>query len=81
MASMTIHNLDGEVKTRLRARAGEHHRPMEEEEVCVILCEAIGRGPSSRKLASIVRSHFGPAKSVDLDIPPREPMCEPPNFA
>ena len=33
MASMTIHNLDGEVKTRLRARAGEHHRPMEEEGV------------------------------------------------
>ena len=31
MASITIRNLDEEVKTRLRVRATEHHRSMEEE--------------------------------------------------
>ena len=31
MASITIRNLDDDVKTRLRVRAAEHHRSMEEE--------------------------------------------------
>ena len=31
MASITIRNLDDEVKTRLRVRAARHHRSMEEE--------------------------------------------------
>ena len=31
MASITIRNLDDEVKTRLRVRAAQHHRSMEEE--------------------------------------------------
>ncbi len=30
MASITIRSLDNDVKTRLRARAAEHHRSMEE---------------------------------------------------
>ena len=29
MASITIRNLDNDVKTRLRVRAAEHHRSME----------------------------------------------------
>ena len=80
MASITIRNLDDEMKTRLRMRACEHQRPMEEE-VCVILCEVIGGRRNSRNLASIVCSHFRPAKDVDLDLPTIEPMCESPNFA
>ena len=31
MASITIRNLDDDVKTGLRVRAAEHHRSMEEE--------------------------------------------------
>ena len=31
MASITIRNLDDEVRTRLRVRAAEHNRSMEEE--------------------------------------------------
>ena len=72
MASITIRNLDDDVKTRLRVRAAEHHRSMEEE-ARLILRDAVGRKPSSRNLASIVRSHFGPANGVDLELPPREP--------
>ncbi len=73
MASITIRNLDDDVKTRLRVRAAEHHRSMEEE-VCVILRDAVGRKPSSRDLATIIHSHFGPANGVDLELPPREPL-------
>ncbi len=79
MASITIRNLDDEVKTRLRVRAAEHHRSMEEE-VRLILRDAVGRKPRSRDLASVIRSHFGPAKGVNLELPPREPGREPPSF-
>ena len=79
MASITIRNLDDDVKTRLRVRAAEHHRSMEEE-VRLILRDAVGRKPSSRNLVSIVRSHFGPENGVDLELPPRERGREPPAF-
>ena len=42
MASITIRNLDEEVKSRLRVRVAEHHRSMEEE-ARLILCDAVGR--------------------------------------
>ncbi len=70
MASITIRNLDDDVKTRLRA--AEHHRSMEEE-ARLILRDAVGSKADSWNLASIVRSHFGPDNGVDLELPPREP--------
>ena len=79
MASITIRNLDDDVKTRLRMRAASHGRSMEEE-ARLILREAVGRKPSSRNLASIIRSHFGPSRGVDLELPSREPIREPPRF-
>ncbi len=79
MASITIRNLDEEVKTRLRVQAAEHHRSMEEE-ARLILREAVGRGRDTRNLAEIARSHFGPNNGMDLELPPREPGREPPSF-
>ena len=79
MASITIRNLDDDVKTRLRVRAASHGRSMEEE-ARLILREAVGRMPSSRNLASIIRAHFGPSRGVDLELPSREPIREPPRF-
>ena len=72
MVSITIRNLDDEVKTRLRVRAAEHHRSMEEE-ARMILRKALGRKPSSRNLAEITRAYFGPENGVDLELPPRGP--------
>ena len=79
MASITIRNLDDDVKTRLRVRAASHGRSMEEE-ARLILREAVGRKPSSRNLASIIRAHFGPSRGVELELPSREPIREPPRF-
>ena len=42
MASITIRNLDDDVRTRLRVRAAGNGRSMEEE-VRLILREAVGR--------------------------------------
>ena len=79
MASITIRNLDDDVKTRLRVRAADNCRSMEEE-ARLILRAAVGRKPSSRNLTSIIRAHFGPANGVDLELPPREHGREPPAF-
>ena len=46
MASITIRNLDDDVKTRLRVRAVENGRSMEEE-ARLILRDVVGRKPSS----------------------------------
>ena len=79
MASITIRNLDGQVKTLLRVRAVANHRSMEEE-ARLILRQAVGAKPSPRNLAEIAQAHFGPENGVDLVLPPRVPGREPPSF-
>ena len=79
MASITIRNLDDDVKTRLRKRAAGHGRSMEEE-ARMILREAVERKAGPANLASAIRARFAPFGSVELEIPPREPMREPPRF-
>jgi len=60
MASITIRNLDDEVKTNLCIRAAKYHRSMEEE-VRLILSDAVGRKSSEpRNLAEIAGAYFGP---------------------
>lgn len=53
-ASITIRNLDDEVKTRLRTRAAGNGRSMEDE-VRRILRGAVGREAEPKKLAAVVR--------------------------
>ena len=80
MASITIRNLDDEVKTRLRMRAAEHKRSMEEE-ARIILREAVdSKATPAKGLGTALHELFRPFGSVELDIPPREPMREPPGF-
>lgn len=79
MASITIRKLDDEVKRRLRLRAAENGHSMEEE-ARLILQVAVGCKSGRQDLASIIRSYFGPSNGVDFELPPREPMREPPRF-
>ncbi len=79
MASITIRNLDNEVKTQLRIRAAGHGRSMEEE-ARMILREAVEREGGPTNLASAIRARFVHLGGVELDLPPREPMREPPKF-
>ena len=72
MASITIRNLDDNVKTRLRVRAVEHHRSMEEE-ARLILREAVEQKKVPQNLASAIRARIAPLGGVDLELPPREP--------
>ena len=79
MASITIRNLDDDVKTRLRIRAASYGRSMEEE-VRLILREAVERADGPTNLASAIRARFAPLGGVELEVPVREPIREPPRF-
>ncbi len=79
MASITIRNLDDDVKARLRVQAAEHHRSMEEE-ARQILRQAVGHKPDCRNLVSIIRARIEPLGGVDLELPPRGPGRELPSF-
>ena len=81
MASITIRNLDDDVKTRLRVRAAEHHRSMEEE-ARIILRDAVTdcrAGP--RKLATFTCQCFASLGGVELELPARGMVREPPNLS
>ncbi len=77
MASITIRNLDDELKRRLRIRAAEHGRSMEEE-AREILRQAIGQPVVPTNLGEAIHRRFAALGGVDLNLPPREPMPEPP---
>jgi plasmid stability protein len=79
MASITIRNLDDDVKRRLRIRAAGHGRSMEEE-AREILREVVGEARRSQNLAAAIRARVAPLGGVDLGLPPREPMRDPPAF-
>lgn len=79
MATITIRNLDDDIRDRLRVRAAGNGRSMEEE-VRQILRKAAGRAGRRQDLTSIIRSHFGPTNGVELELPSREPGREPPAF-
>ena len=80
MASITVRNLEEGLKRRLRIRAAENGRSMEQE-ARAILRAALDQETSKRKdLASAIRARFEPLGGVELDIPPRGPMREPPRF-
>ena len=80
MASITIRNLEDDVKTRLRRRAADHGNSMEEE-ARVILAEAVAREAAPQKgLGTAIHELFKPFGGVELDLPPREVTREPPRF-
>lgn len=79
MASITIRNLDDHLKRRLRIQAAEHGRSMEEE-AREILRAAIDAPAVPQNLASAIRLRMAGAAGVDLDLPAREPMREPPTL-
>lgn len=79
MASITVRNLEDDVKARLRMRAAAQGRSMEEE-VRVILRDAVRFRSEPENLAQAIRARFAPLGGVELQLPPRDPIREPPDF-
>jgi len=67
-------------ETRLRRRAAGYGRSMEEE-ARLILAEAVSREAApERGLGTAIHALFKPFGGVELELPPRESMREPPRF-
>ena len=79
MASITIRNLDDDIKRRLRIRAAERGRSMEEEARDILRLAMVETEPR-RNLAASIRSRLAPLDGVELDLPIREPMRDPPHL-
>jgi plasmid stability protein len=80
MASLTIRDLDDSVKSKLRVRAAQRGRSMEEE-ARHILRAALAESPAEpANLYEAIRRIVEPLGGIELEIPPREKMREPPTF-
>ena len=79
VASITIRNLDEKTKARLRVRAAQHGRSMEEEARTLLraaLRDEVATPGSS--LAESIHARFRRLGGVELRLPAREPIREPP---
>lgn len=69
MASITIRNIEDELKERLRIRAARFGHSMEEE-ACISLRRALG-GVTGPELLDLSEKLFGPEHGVELELPSR----------
>lgn len=79
VTNITIRKLDDDVEDRLRARAASNGRSVEEE-ACAILRDAVEPVAPAGNLAAAIRARMAPLGGVDLELPQRVSMREPPTF-
>lgn len=83
MASITVRNLDDNVKNRLRRQAAAHGRSLEAEVREILSCNTASTAAARtgldlmRPLRDFVDEYGG----VELPVPKRTPMRDIPNFA
>jgi antitoxin FitA len=80
MASIIIRNLEEPLKGKLRMRAAQHGRSMEEEARHILRAALAEKLPGPSNLFDEIRRHVAPLGGVDLKIPRRRSMREPPTF-
>jgi len=78
VASITIRKLDDKTKTRLRVRAAQHGRSMEEEARTLLRAALSDDVTAPGSLADAIGSRFRRLGGVELRLPAREPMRVPP---
>jgi antitoxin FitA len=82
MSSITIRNLDDGLKRRLRLRAAQRNHSMEEEARDILRRTLTEEADQQGNLADRIRGRVDAlGGGVELDIPPRGPMREPPDLA
>jgi len=80
VASITIRRLDDKVKAKLQVRAARHGRSMEAEAREILKAGLREKDAPQEKLGTAIRRYFEPFGGVELNIPPREPIRQPPKF-
>ena len=79
VATMTIRNIDDQLKARLRVRAAEHGRSMEEE-ARDILRQVVGQPIAPKNLGQAIHARFVAVGGIDLPPTKRSPMRTTPDF-
>lgn len=69
MSTLTIRNIDDDIKERLRIQAARHGRSMEEE-VRIILKRSVG-GPNGAQVWALSRQLFSGEQGLELPEIPR----------
>ena len=77
MASITIRQLPETTKRKLRMRAAEHGRSMQQEAREILKVELAKPPRTGKDLVDAIRRRFAPYGGVELEIPPREPIRDP----
>lgn len=82
MASITIRQLPEETKRKLKIRAAEHGRSMEQEAREILKRELsnsadVEAPKTGADFFKAIRDIFEPIGGVDLEIPPRAPIRDP----
>lgn len=80
MATMTIRNLDDTVKRRLRIRAAQHGRSMEDEARDILRSSLSTESAHAASLIDSIRARIEPLGGIELEPTPREPVRKPPRL-
>jgi antitoxin FitA len=81
MAAITIRQLDDKTKSRLRVRAAHHGRSMEEEAREILRSALTASSPASGSLAESIRRRFAAFGGLELELPRRDAIRQPPDFS
>jgi plasmid stability protein len=80
MATLTIRDLDDELKSLLRVRAAQHGRSMEAE-VRAILRETLAGPSSSDRLGDRLHQRFADVGGLEIELPTRRDKPRAPKLA
>ncbi|MCC7046173.1 MAG: plasmid stabilization protein [Alphaproteobacteria bacterium] len=78
MASIIIRNLDPAVKAKLRMHAARQGRSMEDAAREILRTALAERTRGGVNMADAIRRRFDPLGGVDIELPPRDSLREPP---
>ncbi len=81
MASITIRRLEDSLKAKLRMSAAHHGRSMEEEARQILKTGLIPKTTQKLDLAESIRRHMAPLGGVELALPQREAVRNPPELS
>lgn len=79
MASLTLHNIDDSMKTKLRIIAAANNRSMEEEARQILKYHLL-RQKSTRGIGTRIAGRFAESGGVDLPEPARSVPRQAPDF-
>jgi plasmid stability protein len=81
MATLTIRQLDQKTKSRLRVRAAQHGHSMEQEAREILRSALTASSPVQENLAEVIHRRLAAFGGLELELPRRDAMREPPDFA